>query len=199
MFEDSEPDRKRVMVVLKHLDDEPELDFSAGDMTRTYWTGSVDEPDVFVVAIGNNAKYTAQHDRLRRLAGSLSRLLYLDEWSVEEASAIIPIIRLGFKIITCINYIFLMKVSSLINPSRKRICGLVNMPPPKPAVKPQPAGHQCYDETAIQSAWEKTVCCAQADIFIGFQVTESQLGHSSLITQVTVYNEFSKWFEKYAS
>ena len=56
MFEDSEPDRKRVMVVLKHLDDEPELDFSAGDMTRTYWTGSVDEPDVFVVAIGNNAK-----------------------------------------------------------------------------------------------------------------------------------------------
>ena len=73
------------------------------------------------------------------------------------------------------------------------------MPPPKPAVKPQPAGHQCYDETAIQSAWEKTVCCAQADIFIGFQVTESQLGHSSLITQVTVYNEFSKWFEKYAS
>ena len=100
MFEDSEPDRKRVMVVLKHLDDETELDFSAGDMTRSYWTGSVDEPDVFVVAIGNNAKYTAQLDRLLRLAGSPSRLLYLDEWSVEEASAIIPIIRLGFKIIT---------------------------------------------------------------------------------------------------
>ena len=51
MFEDSEPDRKRVMVVLKHLDDETELDFSAGDMTSSYWTGSVDEPDVFVVVI----------------------------------------------------------------------------------------------------------------------------------------------------
>ena len=97
MFEDSGLDRKRVMVVLKHLDDETELDYSEGDMTRSYWTGKVDEPDVFVVAIGNNAKYTAQLDRLLRLAGSPSRLLYIDEWSVEEAGAIIPIIRLGFK------------------------------------------------------------------------------------------------------
>ena len=72
----------------------------------------------------------------------------------------------------------------MINPSRKRICGLVNMPPPKPAVTPKPDGIQCYDETSIETAWEKPVCCAQADIFIGFQVTESQLGHSSLATQV---------------
>ena len=103
MFEESGSDRKRVMVILKHLDDETELDFSKGDMTRPYWTGSVDEPDVFVVAIGNNAKYTEQLDRLLRLAGTPSRLVYLDEWSVEEASAIIPIIRLGFKSLTLKN------------------------------------------------------------------------------------------------
>ena len=182
MFEETDADRKRVMVILKHLDDETEIDLSAGDMTRPYWTGSVDEPDVFVVAIGNNAKYTEQLDRLLRLAGTPSRLVYLDEWSVEEASAIIPVIRLGFKSLTL--KIYLVEVSSLINPSRKRICGLVNMPPPKPAVTPKPEGVQCYDETSIETAWEKPVCCAQADIFIGFQVTESQLGHSSLATQV---------------
>lgn len=58
------------------------------------------------------------------------------------------------------------------------------MPPPKPAVTPKPEGQQCYDEETIESAWERPVCCAQADIFIGFQVKESQLGYSSLITQV---------------
>ena len=110
MFEESGSDRKRVMVILKHLDDETELDFSKGDMTRPYWTGSVDEPDVFVVAIGNNAKYTEQLDRLLRLAGTPSRLVYLDEWSVEEASAIIPIIRLGFKNLTLKKYISLSKL-----------------------------------------------------------------------------------------
>ena len=98
MFEGSDLDRRRVMIVLKHLEDEVELDVSAGDVSRSYWTGSVEEPDVFVVAIGNNAKYTAQLDRLLRLAGSPSRLLYLDEWNVEEAEAIVPILRQVFKI-----------------------------------------------------------------------------------------------------
>ena len=67
--------RKKVLVVIRHLSDEKEVKFDRDDRTTSFWTGSPDEPVVFVVAVGSVQAYTAEVDVLLRLAGSPSRLV----------------------------------------------------------------------------------------------------------------------------
>ena len=150
-FDSTPSDRKRVMIIIKHLTDNVELKYSDSDRSSSYWQGHPAEPDVFVIAVGdpqNKVKYSPQLDRLLRLAGSPSRLLFLEHYSLEEVGAIIPIIR-------------------------QRVCSLNSLPPFIPPPTPVTEGTQCTDKDNVENAWERPVCCAQADIFFGFQMTKN--------------------------
>ena len=156
--EQEDPERKRVMVIIKHLTEDAELEFSETERSKSYWSGNLDEPEVFVVAVGHQHVYTAQIDRLLRLAGSPSRLLFIEPtWDFEEVDALVPLIR-------------------------KRICALPRMPATTRAPITPPKVPECFEEE--HTSWEAPVCCAQLDLFVGFQVSDSPNMTSSLKAQI---------------
>ena len=167
-FSETGPERKRVMVIVKHLTDDTELDYTEYDRSASYWSGDLEEPEVFVVAVGQQTQYTAQIDRLLRVAGSPSRLLFVTTWTFEEMDAIVPLIR-------------------------KRICELPNMPATTraPITPPRPDA-LCMDED--HTSWEAPVCCAQLDLFVGLQISDTPNMTNSLTNQINVLKKLLDGF-----